>query len=101
MLPIRPMVPNTIDASPTIARNDPARAASPDRARGHGRAATEGKMRRFRDLGTPRRRPQDLPGALRPAAPRAGVLRYRGDRRPPARGLHRDGPGVRGLRRAG
>ncbi len=61
---------------------------------------TPGRLRRLRRLGAGRgRRQADLLRPLRPAAPRPGVRRHRGQQRPPDPGLQGHGPGLPGLRR--
>ena len=64
------------------------------------RPGPAGRLRRLRRLGPRRgRRQADLLRALRPAAPRPGVGRHRGQQRPPDPGLQGHGPGLAGLRR--
>jgi hypothetical protein len=66
------------------------------------REGSAGRLRRVRGVG-PRRggRQAHLLRPLRPAAPRPGVGRHRGQRRPPDPGLQGHGPGLPGLRRGG
>ena len=59
-----------------------------------------GRLWRLRRLGPGRgRRQAHLLRPLRPAAPRPGVGRHRGQQRPPDPGLQGHGPGLAGLRR--